>query len=105
MLYFHILYSPCIFYNTVGENIIATTKIRNNYGAIQSFIFAIAILVFSLLLLVKLSLLILFASILVSVSYLFSYVFLSKVIALPTIAIAKVVALKSDSDKITVTFR
>ena len=27
--------------NTVGENIIATTKIRNNYGAIQSFIFLI----------------------------------------------------------------
>ena len=24
---------------TVGKNIIATTKIRNNYGAIQSFIF------------------------------------------------------------------
>ena len=37
---------------TVGENIIATTKIRNNYGAIQSFIFsniAIAISDFSLL--------------------------------------------------------
>ena len=26
---------------TVGENIIAATKIRNNYGAIQSFIFPI----------------------------------------------------------------
>ena len=26
---------------TVDENIIATTKIRNNYGAIQSFIFPI----------------------------------------------------------------
>jgi hypothetical protein len=26
---------------TVGENIIATTKIRNDYGAIQSFIFPI----------------------------------------------------------------
>ena len=25
----------------VGENIIATTKIQNNYGAIQSFIFPI----------------------------------------------------------------
>ena len=47
-------------YYTVGENIIATTKIRNNYGAIQSFIF-------SILLLVKLSLLILFAFFLVSV--------------------------------------
>ena len=31
------------FYNTVGENIIAiaTTKIRNNYAIIQSFIFPI----------------------------------------------------------------
>ena len=27
--------------HTVGENIIATTKIRNNYGAIQLFIFPI----------------------------------------------------------------
>jgi hypothetical protein len=26
---------------TVGENIVATTKIRNNYGVIQSFIFTI----------------------------------------------------------------
>ena len=26
-----------IFKYTVGENIIATTKIRNNYGAIQTF--------------------------------------------------------------------
>ena len=50
---------------TVGENIITTTKIRNNYGAIQSFQFSIlriAKLDFSLLPLVKLSLLILFAS-------------------------------------------
>ena len=30
-------YSICMY--TVGENIIATTKIRNDYGAIQSFIF------------------------------------------------------------------
>ena len=30
-----------LFLNTVGENIIATTKIRNNYVAIQSFIFPI----------------------------------------------------------------
>ena len=51
----------------VGENIIATTKIRNNYVAIHSFIFPI--------------------------------------IALPTIAIAIVVALKGDSEKITVSFR
>ena len=31
------LYILCTF----GKNIIATTKIRNNYGAIQSFIFPI----------------------------------------------------------------
>ena len=30
---------PVIY--TVGENIIATNKIRNNYGAIQSFKFPI----------------------------------------------------------------
>ena len=49
--------------HTEGENIIATTKIQNNYVALQSVIFfyiAIAILDLSLLLLVKLSLLILF---------------------------------------------
>ena len=51
-----------LFCITVVDNIIATTKIRNNYGAIQSFIVPILrqILDFSLLLLVKLSLLILF---------------------------------------------
>ena len=54
---------------------------------------AIAILDFSLLLLVKLSLLILFASFLVSVLCFFFDGSLSKVIALPTIAIAIVVAL------------
>ena len=54
---------------------------------------AIAILDFSLLLLVKLSLLILFASFLVSVLCFFFIGFLSKVIALPTIAIAIVLAL------------
>ena len=43
--------------DTVDEKIMVTTKIRNNYGAIT-----IAILDFSLLFLVKLSLLILFAS-------------------------------------------
>ena len=71
--------------STVGENIIATTKIRNNYGAIKSLIFfkfAIAILDFSLLLLVKLSLLILFVSFLVSVNWFFFDGSLSKVIAL-----------------------
>ena len=61
------MYCNRIFFNgknallyTVGENIIATTKIRNNnYVAIQSFIFsniAIAIFDFSLLLLVKFTL-------------------------------------------------
>ena len=66
---------------------------------------AIAILNFSLLLLVKLSLLILFKSFFVSFLCLFFDGFLSKVITLPTIAIAIVVALKGDSDKIKVTFR
>ena len=76
--------------STVGENIIATTKIQNNYGAIKSLIFpniAIAILDFSLLLIVKFSLLILFASFFVSVLCFF-YGCLSKIIALPTIGIA-----------------
>jgi hypothetical protein len=68
--------------STVGENIIATTKIRNNYGAIQSFNF-------SLLPLVQLSLLILFASFLVSVLFFFFDDSLSKVIALPTIALSR----------------
>jgi hypothetical protein len=63
-----------------------------------------AILDFSLLLHVKLSLLILFASFFVSVLCFFFDGFLSKVIALPTIAIAIVVALKGDRDKIAVTF-
>ena len=39
MLYRVILLLYALLYITVGENIIATTKIRNNYGAIQSFIF------------------------------------------------------------------
>ena len=72
-------------WDTVGENVIATTKIQNNYVAIQSFI--------SLLPLVKLSLLIIFAYFLVSVLCFFFDGLYSKVIALPTIAIAIVVAL------------
>ena len=40
-----ILFNPSNYFislpSTVEENIIATTKIRNNYGAIQSFIFPI----------------------------------------------------------------
>jgi len=66
---------------------------------------AIAILDFSLLIPVKLSLLILFAFFLVSVLCFFFDGSLSKVIALPIIAKAFVVALKGDSEKITVTFR
>ena len=85
---------------TVSENIIATTKIRNNYDDIQSFIFpniAIVILDFSLLLLVKLSLLILFAFFLVSVLCFFFDGSLSKVIALSRSF--------GDTEKITVTLR
>jgi hypothetical protein len=72
---------------TVGENIIATTKIRNNYGAIQSFKFlilrnSIYCPLYSLL-----------ASFLVLDLCFFFDGFLSKVIALPTIAIAIVVVL------------
>ena len=54
---------------TAGENIISTTKIRNNYGAIQSFIFRYCDSNIGLffMFLVKLSLLILFASFLVLV--------------------------------------
>jgi hypothetical protein len=79
--------------NTVVENIIATTKIRNNYGAIQSFIFPYRnIGLFSIAhskVITHNPLCILFG---IS-SLLFFYGFLSKVIALPTIAIAIVVAL------------
>ena len=74
---------------TVGENIIATTKIRNNYGAIK-FLFSIA--------LVKLPLLILFASFFVSFLCFFFYGSLSLKLSL-------FLALKGDSEKITVTFR
>ena len=50
-----------------GENMIATTKIRNNYDAIQSFIFQYCFgnIGLFLLLLVKLSILILFAAFMV----------------------------------------
>ena len=72
---------------TAGENINAASKIRNNYVATQAFILPI-ILDFSLLLLLKLSLLILYASFLVLVLCFFFDSFLSNVIALPTIAIA-----------------
>ena len=78
---------------TVGENIIATTK--NNYCSIQSF--KCPILDFSLLPLVKLSLLILFASFYVSVLCFF-------LIALsPTLLLF--LAIKGDSENITITFR
>ena len=87
----------CIY--TVGENIIATNKIRNNYAAIKSLIFsniALAILDFYLLLLVKLSLLILFASFLVSA-------FASLLMVL-SLKLSIFLALKGNSEKITVTF-
>jgi hypothetical protein len=69
----------------------------------ETLYFIYYILDFSLLPLVKLSFLILFASFFVSVLCLFFGGSLSKVIALPTIAI--VVALKVDSKKFSVTFR
>ena len=56
------------FLFTVGENIIATIKIRNNYCAIQSFISLILRYQYWTFL-VKLSLFILFASFLVSVLF------------------------------------
>ena len=49
--------------NTVDENIIGAPKLLNNYGAINLFIFSI--LDFSLLLLVKVLLLIIFAPLMV----------------------------------------
>ena len=91
---------------TVGENNIATTKIRNNYVAIQSFIFR-NIGLFSIVsckVITHNPLCILFS---ISSLLLFDGP-LSKVIALPTIAIAIVVALsrsKGDSEKMKVTFR
>jgi hypothetical protein len=78
--------------STVGENIIATTKIRNDYGVIQS-------LDFYLLLIVKLSLLIIFGFFLLSVLCFFFDSSVSKVIALPTIAIAIVVSLSRSAGR------
>ena len=81
---------------TVGEIIIATTKMREKklcHPIIHFSKISLAILDFSLLLLVKLSIIILFASFLVLVLCFFFKGFLSKVIALPFIAIAIVVAL------------
>ena len=73
---------------TVDENIIAITKIRNNYGAIQLFKFD-----FSKLPLLKLSLLILLQSFLVSVLCFFLMaLFLSievKILRVTTFAMAK----------------
>ena len=82
--------------NKVGENIIGAPKIRDNYGAISAFLFsniAIAIFDFFLLILVKSSLLIFFASLFAITFLLLSFISLSIVIALPTIGMAKVVAL------------
>ena len=82
-----ILYSELPLHKVcaVRENIIGTTKIRNNYGAIQLLIFPI----FGLSLYCK-CIALFFASFIVSVLF---FIALSKVIALPTIAIAWVVAL------------
>ena len=100
----------CIHIHIAGENIISTTKIRNNYGAIQLFIFQycdsnIGLFPIAPCKFITLNpLCILFC---IS-SLLFFDGFLSKVIALPTIAIAIVflfLALKGDSDKVTFTFR
>ena len=85
---------------TFGENIIATTKIRNNYITIQSFIFPIAILDFSLLLLVKLSLLNFFASFLMASILKLSLFQLSRQRQLSLF-----LALKGDSDMCTFTLR
>ena len=64
---------------TVGENIIATTKIRNNYGAIKFFLSIAPCKVTTLNPL----------CILFCIISLFFYGSLSKVIALPTIAVTK----------------
>ena len=71
---------------TVGENIIATTKIRNNYCAIQSFKFRI-------LPLVNVSLLIIFAS--------FFYQFFTSFLMALSLKLSLFHALKGDSEKIT----
>ena len=79
--------------STVGENIIVTTKIIMLPSNHSLFQYCEVILDFSLLLLVKLSFLILFASFLLAVLCFFFDDPLSKVIALPTIAKAIVIAL------------
>ena len=90
-------------YTIFGENTIATTKIRNNYAPSKHSFFQYCdsnIGLFSIApCIVKLSLLSLFAPFLVSVLCFFFDGFLSKAIALPTIAISIVVALKGDSEK------
>ena len=79
-----------------AKNTIGATKMRNNFGTLESVIFsniAIVILDFSLLLLVKLFALNLLCFI-YGISFLLLFLIpLSKVITLPTITIARVVAL------------
>ena len=91
------------FLSTVGENIIATTKIRNNYGAIQSFIFPI----FSIASCKVITLnpfCILFGII-------FFFFFMAFFLKLSLFQLTRqrqlelFLALKGDSDEITVTFR
>ena len=92
--YFAFLGAPIIFLLTlctVGENIIATIKIRNN------FCYPLKLVIFPILQYFPLCILFCISSLL------FFYRSLSKVVALPTIAI--VVALKFDSEKITITLR
>ena len=120
--------------NTVGENIISNTKIRNNYCVIKTLKFLYcfpysfcssnycdsnSFRSFTLLKALAKSNGNLFAIAFKSdsnIGFLYCILFvsflwfffdgsLSKVIALLTIAIAIVVALKGDSEKITVTFR
>ena len=74
----------------VGENIIATTKIRNNYGVIQSIIHNIGLFSIAPCKIITFNPL----SILFGISTLLLFDgFLSKVITLPSIAIAIVAAL------------
>ena len=92
-MYVFVFVGSSFYLCTVGENIIATTKIRNNYGAIKSFIFQYCesnIELFSITSCKFITLNPL--CILFGISSFFDG-FLSKVIAFPTIAIALVVAL------------
>ena len=81
---------------TIGENTIGSPKIQNNYGSIYLFIFSIAPR--------KVIALNLFCFIFVISSLSLFFITLSKVNALPTIAIAIVVALRSEREKSFINF-